>query len=678
MIDYGAEGGTQQILDLLDTLISPESYVGKNATQQSHQAIFSSYCQQLRQIIPFRQLGFLLPDEEGIDFELQYCWPEAASRQELAAVIDIHIEGGTFGLALQQNRPIVSAPQQDGPGAQLLHVLASHNRINGMFVGITDNVTAEFSEITLKLLSIMLSRCSSALESYQLTEQINRHNVELEQQVRKRTEQLQRAKEEAEVANKTKSQFLSTMTHELRTPLTAVIGYAEAIAEQLAAQPQLVAQCAQLDSHISIIERSAKHLLQIINDILDLSKIESGRLRCEHIRFNPAALLDDVSTLSAVQAGAKALQFEVELHYPFPLAITSDPLRLKQILLNLCSNAIKFTDQGLVKVSARFLPDSGQLAFAVTDQGIGIEPEQQRQIFEAFRQADSSTSRRFGGTGLGLFICTELCAMLGGSLALDSTPGQGSCFSFSIDCGDELSFADNREQLAAVDNERSDAAMNQALQGRVIVAEDWPDNQQLIGLYLDALGVDYSIVDNGELAVEAVLAQRPDLVLMDIQMPVMSGEEATTLLRQCGYRGPVVALTANALSEDRQRYLANGFDRVLPKPINRQQLYAVLADYLQPSEQRPDAQLSLRLDSLRDDYAASLLPMQATLQQAFDERDWQRLRENAHILKGSGGSFGFPELTELGRALEQAASNRDDAACSVLLAKLATAVAAVA
>lgn len=658
----------RQLLDKLDILLAPESFNYEKDKTISVDNLISAHIMQIKGIIPFDVMGILLPDDEGIDFDLHNFWPDKSAKSYLEGIIDSHIEGGTFCLALQQNRPIVTYPDAPNMPSQVLHVLTTHQKIMGMFVGVRFKAAQEIDEFSLKLISIILSNCAHGLETHKLNRQISEHNNQLESTIEKRTVQLRAAKEQAEVASRTKSQFLSTMSHELRTPLTAVIGYAETIAQALSSENQTPKELDQIKGQANIIERSAKHLLQIINDILDLSKIESGKLEVEQLAFNPSEVFDEVENVVKLLADEKSLNFSIQYQFPFPNKIKSDPVRLKQILLNLCTNAIKFTEQGAIEIKSHFDQEKQLIVCSVSDQGIGIPIAQQKEIFKPFQQADSSTTRHYGGTGLGLAISTQLTSMLGGHIELRSEPNKGSTFTFSIQSGamagdhlvqkyEDLHSLPSQVQLTDVP----------ALRGDIVLAEDWPDNQELIGLYLDKAGITYRIANNGEEALSLVLEKHTDLVLMDIQMPVMGGEECTQMLRDCGYSNPIIALTANVLKEDTERYKQGGFSETLAKPIQQQKFYHTLSRYL-PAVSDPPVntvrQDSEKYKALQRRYIQGLPEQLNQIESAFDERDWKNLAALIHMLKGSGGSFGAQEISDTALEIETSVKSQDIDLCS--------------
>ncbi len=422
---------------------------------------------------------------------------------------------------------------------------------------------------------------SATLESGPLYTVIMRDVLEL-----KKTEKLIRLQtERLSAMNKAKSEFLANMSHEIRTPMTAILGYSEVLREGNSDPNQVEA--------LETILRNGNHLLEIINDILDLSKIESGKLEVENINISPVQMVKDVAALMKVRAVPKGLTLDVEVRGPVPETIHSDPTRLRQILVNLTGNAIKFTESGGVKIVLELLhghPLTPELRFEVIDTGVGLTQEQVAKLFKPFAQADTSTTRRFGGTGLGLAICHRLTEMLGGKLGVKSIPGAGSTFRFTIATGDlsGVKLLEKTELSNAPQDVKTKCPLPKpgAVPCHVLLAEDGPDNQKLIKFLLKKAGMKVTVVDNGELALNTALKAQSggepfDVILMDMQMPVMDGYTAARKLRAAQYQRPIIALTAHAMKTDRIKCLEAGCDEYTTKPIKREELLSLISQFRQ-------------------------------------------------------------------------------------------------
>jgi PAS domain S-box-containing protein len=372
--------------------------------------------------------------------------------------------------------------------------------------------------------------------------------------------ELEHAKEAAEVANSTKSAFLANMSHEIRTPLGAVLGFADLLID-----PQVGAS--EKANYVAVIKRNGELLSNIINDILDLSKVEAGKMQINFGDIDLNEVVNDTKALLELQAKDKAIQLTVDIDDNVPDVIKTDQLRLRQILINIIGNAIKFTSRGTVSVHVKcenigHRKDS--LWFIVKDTGIGIRPDQIGKLFAPFSQADVTSKRKYGGTGLGLALSKRLAMLLGGDLVLaDSTPNEGSTFIVSIDPGNvQPQFKDSSRRPAVENAESLDGI-------KILLAEDSPDNQLLTSRFLRLAGAAVEIVSNGKEAIEKLSEKKYDVVLMDLQMPVMDGYEATANLRKSGFKGKILALTAHASNEERDHCLRNGFDGHIKKPIDR-------------------------------------------------------------------------------------------------------------
>jgi ammonium transporter, Amt family len=401
-------------------------------------------------------------------------------------------------------------------------------------------------------------------------------------------EALAKLNDAANTATRAKSEFLANMSHEIRTPMTAILGFVDVLIEELATPSQIEAA--------EMVKRNGEHLLTIINDILDLSKIEADKLQLELIPCSAAEIVDDVAGMMRIRT---ELPLTVEYAAPIPEKIVSDPTRLRQILTNLVGNAVKFTQQGSVRLVVTPLglgTDSPALRFDVIDTGIGMSPEQMERLFQPFSQADSSMSRKFGGSGLGLVISRRLANLLGGDITVESRLGEGSTFSVTLPTGP-------LGGVAMIDHPRGSEATNRPVQdtpparrvslcGKVLLVEDGPDNQRLFSVILTKAGVEVTVAGNGQIALEktlidgAVMDPFPyDVILMDMQMPVMDGYEASRRLRRAGHQGPIIALTAHAMAHDRRKCLQAGCNEYLAKPISRESLLDAVARHLPQREQ---------------------------------------------------------------------------------------------
>jgi PAS domain S-box-containing protein len=509
---------------------------------------------------------------------------------------------------------------------------------------------------------------------------------ELERKVFERTSDLAEATLRAELASRTRASFLANMSHEIRTPLNGIIGFADLL--RRGADSDRAERMEWLD----IIHSSGNHLLALINDILDLSKIDAGKLSVETVACSPGEIINEVCSILRSKAEENGLRLEAAFDGPMPRVIQSDPTRFRQVLMNVAGNAIKFTPSGHVRVSARLnRPAVGppKLIVAISDTGIGIPADKLETIFDPFTQADSSITRQFGGTGLGLAISRRLAAQLGGGITVESEVGHGTTFTceFAVGSLEGVAMVDRLQRRPEPTAPAISKIVTSLRNHRILVVDDGDTNRKLIRLVLGRAGAQVEQAENGQQAVERALAESFDLILMDMQMPVMDGYAATRKLRSRGVTIPIIALTANAMKGDDQKCLEAGCSGYLPKPIDQDLLLTTVSRVLDAELGRPattpvatasaaKAATTTALTSVStlSDKIVSTLPTDDTEFREIVEQFVARLREKtaemnaalaigdlrelsglAHWLKGTSGTVGFPSFIGPARQMEQLA-----------------------
>ncbi len=863
-IEY-LEDNRRYIQNALETVLSLGEFQ-TSAGNHLHnvEQVLQQAGQKICGLIPFSSRAFYLVDDESFLFELSHCDP-AGDRERIEQEIEGMIDQGMFAWAVREKRGVF-IPVHAGEGQYLLHVISSTDHIRGMFVGRLTDRRQSIADTSLMLLSILLMRVADALEELEFRRYLENQKEILEEKVARRTAALTRSEahlkqsmqqarqlaREAKKASAAKSDFLAKMSHELRTPLNGIIGMTE------------VALATRLDDNqkqlLKTVERESNSLLKIINDILDFSKVEAGKLEIEQIPFDLREIIDEVGDTMALQAARKGLELSTFLPPDLPSRLMGDPLRLKQILLNLAGNAVKFTQQGEIHIGGRMVRQghaNATIELMVQDTGIGIPKAKHATIFQGFSQADDSTTRKYGGTGLGITISNQLVKLMGGTLEMQSEENKGSTFRFTLSLeqqgagvaqkpqslsplplnvlvagaassgrqvlddylralGCRVTLKDNAklawQQLAASSSlaqswdlvftnvrmpemtgtelaakinalpeerrvpvvavtgirdlmgnntaETSDfhcqlakplkwsalkalihalgngepvsatehlPAIDEPAQNlhvsdgrnpyRILLVDDYPTNRKVAGMHLSAAGFQIDMAEDGRQAVDAYKQSAYDLVLMDIQMPVMDGYDATRRIRRwesdikaarCTTQGPtlkdraddpsisppdrvpIIAMTAHAFEEDARRCRSAGMDDFIAKPIRREGLLSTVTRWLSnPAPAREEKKepmpleatfsatsekncLPMDLPTAVEEFGSQEVVMEVLDQlignmdgqleimtQALDESDARRLQRESHAIKGGAWTVEARPLGDIAAEIEQLSRNKD-------------------
>ncbi len=542
-------------------------------------------------------------------------------------------------------------------------------------------------------LGILFDGFNAMLSQIEVRKQeLEGHRSHLEELVQERTKRLEQKTREAEAASRAKSEFLANMSHEIRTPLNGVLGFADLLLKDAdRGDPEL------RRDYLTTIKSSGGHLLTLLNDILDLARIEAGKLMLERLPCSPHQIIAQVLSLLRAQAAEKGLCLKAEWASEMPQTIKTDPARLRQLLMNLVGNAIKFTEAGGVRITSRLDPVAERLEIDVADTGIGIAADKLEEIFDPFRQADNSVTRQFGGSGLGLAICRQLARALDGEIRVRSEFGVGSVFTLSISTGSLAGVALHAPSAADAFSRREtrpDKDIEFPAGVKILVAEDGPINRRLIHIVLEQAGAEVGTAENGQVAVELAGSQQYDVILLDMQMPVMDGYTAAQRLRDMGVRAPILALTAHAMKKDEAKCLAAGCSGYLTKPIDPDRLLQGVAVALaargnagtpaetgaqraanaSPPRGRLVSKLPLDQPVYRElvaEFADFADEQVRHMRGALAQRNFGELASLAHALKGTGGTAGFDEFTNPSREIERLAREQDEESLPTLLDQLA-------
>ncbi len=624
------EETNQWMLDSFEDVSAIDDQRASSNSRWDKSSIYGTARAHLRRLVGFEAMAFFRPDETNNEFVLEEADP-AGERESIIHEVNQLINEGLFGWALHQNRPI-PIPSRNGTRVFVLHGLETRRNVIGMFVGIAKSSESIPNKFALNLMSIVLFKTAVGLEQLELYRRISNQNRILEQKVEERTKELMNAKDIALRASRLKSEFVANMSHELRTPLSGIIGISELLIESEEGK--------ETRRYATMIRNSGDTLLAIINDILDFSKIEAGKLTIERISFDLVQIIAEVVAILEGKADAKGLRIKCEYALGDLPNYYGDPLRVRQVIMNLVGNAIKFTNQGFITVRAAIEEQGAEqpvVKISVIDTGIGIEEEVQANLFQSFTQGDGSTTRKYGGTGLGLAISKQLVELMGGRIGVQSYAGKGSTFWFTLPLPSQA----QRQESKSLHANKKEASLSGFTthentpfdysrgmkecesfnnEIRALVAEDNQVNQEVSRAMLTQIGFQVTVVPDGLRAVQENNRSPFDIIFMDCQMPVMDGYEATRQIRQSESperRAIIIAVTAHAFPGDRESCIQAGMDDYIAKPFKQAELRSIITKWT--------AHLRANRENARDDKQTSLLPS-TTIAQVIDKERIEEIK----------------------------------------------------
>ncbi|SMG33117.1 GAF domain-containing hybrid sensor histidine kinase/response regulator [Dethiosulfovibrio salsuginis] len=649
---------------VLDDAVDALSLTASLRESEDISPILEQAGSRVRSLLNVREMAFFLLSEDGLDF---YCaWEDPPGISfDLDGEKDLLVDDGTIAWALSRNRSIIVTSSKGDP--LFVHSLMSQDEPIGVMMALMEGDPDRIMDISLAFITVILSSTAGIIKNSRLYRVINDLNREL----RGKVNRLEESERELARANQAKDRFLANVSHEIRTPLNAILGTAVISKGK---SPE------EVDRALEVIRKEGSALLRLINDLLDLSKIDSGHMDLEEVPFDLSEIVAELEEIYRSVVKAKAIDLSVSMVPEGPVWITGDPVRLRQVMVNLLDNGIKFTHNGSVSLDVRCFKEGNtwDIDFVVSDTGIGISREGQSRLFNSFSQADSSTSRKYGGTGLGLAISQRIVQSMGGIIEIDSHTGEGTTFQFA------LSFEGCDPPVAL-----PQTAPPPQLPMRILLVEDNETNRTVAEAMLAKLGHAVRSVPSGRDGLKALTEGHFDLVFMDIHMPGMDGLETTALIRErsssvTDRSVPVVALTANVMRGDREKYISQGMDGYLPKPIMPDELRQVLSGFSPRKKAEGGRSFVLDLkelyhrmggdqqlvDRVLDTFIADLPEIEASLRDGLASKDLKRIRLQGHTLKGASAGVGANGLKIVGYRLQRAAENGDWGMLGVLLEDL--------